>query len=320
MKHISEIYLDPHPGVSLLAYPRLRKAAQKFLRLPILHRLLPIARKVRDVAEPSGRLHLHARPISTDSPQSKVLTVLSANLWHDFPRYRRFMDRLEAFAHLAEAQAADVLLLQEVSRTSGFQVDAWLVDRLGMTAIYSRANGHSSAIGFEEGLAVLSRFPLHSPRLRQLSLSRNPFVRRLALGAEVQSPWGSLLAFSVHLGLIPRQNNAQICQLQRWVAQVSGGKTALVGGDFNAHETSRRIQQTRSGWLDTFRQLYPYADGTTHELRWPWGALLHKYRLDYIFLQPGNTRWQVLETQHLQVPDFPHSDHRAVLTRLASTP
>jgi endonuclease/exonuclease/phosphatase family metal-dependent hydrolase len=71
--------------------------------------------------------------------------------------------------------------------------------------------------------------------------------------------------------------------------------------------------------LDTFRHLHPKADGTTHELRWPWGGLLRRHRLDYIFLRPGARGWRVLETCHLDAANGPHSDHRAVLTRLEIT-
>ncbi len=71
------------------------------------------------------------------------LTVLSANLWHDWPRFRRIKERLEDFARLAEREQADVILLQEVARTRAIRADEWLADRLGMVSVYSRANGHA---------------------------------------------------------------------------------------------------------------------------------------------------------------------------------
>jgi len=72
----------------------------------------------------------------------------------------------------------------------------------------------------------------------------------------------------------------------------------------------------RSTWLDTFRLMHPHADGTTHELHNPWGTVIKRSRLDYIFLRHGKAKWKVLETRHLDGCDGPHSDHRAVLTRL----
>jgi endonuclease/exonuclease/phosphatase family metal-dependent hydrolase len=185
-----------------------------------------------------------------------------------------------------------------------------------MAYVYSRANGHLGGIGFEEGLAVFSRHPVNQPVLRQLSPGENRFSRRMALGTQVNSPCGNLLAFSVHLGLTGKQNSKQTAKLSDWVGDVSNGMTALVGGDFNAVERSQQIKSLQKKWLDTFRHLNPFADGTTHELRWPWGQPFRRDRLDYIFLKARENHWNVLEARHLETPGQPHSDHRAVLLRL----
>jgi beta-glucosidase len=227
------------------------------------------------------------------------------------------LERLEAFAQLVEKHKADVLLLQEVARTKSFWADQWLSQRLGMAYVYSRANGHLGGIGFEEGLAVFSRYPLSQPVLRQLSPAENRFSRRLALGTQIASPCGELLAFSVHLGLTGKQNSEQVAKLSDWVGDVSKGMPALVGGDFNAGERSHQIKGLQQKWLDTFRQLNPFIDGTTHELRWPWGKSFRRERLDYIFLKARENYWKVLEARHLETPGERHSDHRAVLLRLA---
>jgi len=241
--------------------------------------------------------------------------VVSANLWHDWPRHRRLAQRVEAFAQLVEAHHADLVLLQEVARTPQLRVDEWLAQRLDMTCVYSRANGHES-IGFEEGLAVLSRFPVEATYLRELSHTCNPFSRRLALGARIGTPNGALMAFSTHLGLLPGQNADQLGRLRAWVTDLAGDHPVLVGGDFNASESAPQIDQARASWLDTFRTLHPGADGATHELRRPWGGVLRRQRLDYIFLLPGKPHWDVLETFHLASADEPHSDHHMVMTRL----
>lgn len=163
---------------------------------------------------------------------------MTANLWHDWPRQRRLLSRLEAFAAMVQRERVDVLLLQEVSRTPDLHVDAWLGQQLGMAYVYARANGDEAALGFEEGLAVFSRFALTAPRLRQLQPEPLPFVRRLALGVTVRTSWGEIPAFSVHLALARRQNAAQLDDLRRWI----GDAPAIIGGDFNAHETTPQIQ------------------------------------------------------------------------------
>lgn len=297
------------------------QALRNILSIPGFNILRPLARRVAGVMEFPGRISVQTLPAhSSNGKECQELTVISANMWHDFPHYRRMEARLEAFASLVEMHQADVLLLQEVARTTHLWTDQWLAKRLGMAYVYSRANGHFGGIGFEEGLAVFSRYPLSQPVLRQLSPVENRFSRRLALGTQVNSPCGNLLAFSVHLGLAARGNSEQVSKLREWVGTVSKGMTVLVGGDFNAGESSKQIRSLQDKWLDTFRHFNPFADGTTHELRWPWGVPFRRHRLDYIFLNARENHWKVLEARHLLTPGLPHSDHRAVLLRLAPVP
>lgn len=225
-------------------------------------------------------------------------------------------ERLESFAHLVEQEQADVVLLQEVSRTRELRADEWLAERLGMAYAYSRVNGHEVAAGFEEGLAVLSRFPVEGPRIQQLDPKSTAFVRRQALGATVRTPFGDLLSISAHLGLGRKRNSQQFAKLQSWVAEISAGRPVIIGGDFNVHEGAPRMKQRSNDWLDLFRHVNPTGDGTTFELTWPWGKPMWRSRLDYLFLRSGSVRWHVLDARHLDAPKLTHSDHRAVVARL----
>ncbi len=301
---------------SLNWFSRLRPVGRRLFHLPGLRALRPFARQVAAVAEPS-ELQLGRNIPNCDDPGGQEnLTVLTANLWHDWPQHRRLHDRLEAFAQLVENEDADIVLLQEVARTSDLHADEWLAERLCMAHVYVRANGHKDGIGFEEGLAILSRFPLSKPRLQQLGSKSSPFVRRMALGAEVDTHLGKVAVFSTHLGIMPRRNASQMAHLRAWVKGIAGKLPALIGGDFNAHENTSQIKLTRRTWLDIFRNIHPKKDGTTFRLRLPGLGALH-LRFDYLFLQPGDRRWETLEARHLDAPGGPHSDHRAVMARLA---
>ncbi len=270
----------------------------------------PFFGRVHAVLTPTESLQVRqGTPQHTPSPSS--LTAMTANLWHDWPRHRRAVERLERFAQLVEDQGADLLLLQEVWRTRHLRVDAWLAERLGMHMVYLRANGHRAAIGFEEGVAVLSRFPLRHADARQWADGK--LARRVALSATVDTPWGEWLAVSAHLSLFRRRNAQQVLELQRWAAQEAGERPALIGGDFNADEHRPVIRQVGRTWIDLFRQAVPHGDRPTHEIRWPWGGHLHAARLDYLFLKPGVTR---LRLEHAALLDSSHSDHRPVLARL----
>jgi endonuclease/exonuclease/phosphatase family metal-dependent hydrolase len=278
-----------------------------------------MARKFRAVTEPIGRLSVQRFPTLIHHSKNIPITIVSANLWHDWPKHRQYTQRLESFAGMVRAEHADVILLQEVSHRPNFHVEQWLSEHLGMAYAYSRANGHEASIGFEEGLAVLSSFPIQTLYLQQLGSSANFFVHRLAMGAKVLSPWGSFAAISVHLGILKQQNSHQLAHLYTWLNKVMGGLPTIIGGDFNSNENSPQMTRVRSAWTDTFRLIHPHADGTTHELSIPQGRVIKRSRLDYIFLRSGNAKWKVLETRHLDGIDGPHSDHRAVLTRLLLT-
>jgi endonuclease/exonuclease/phosphatase family metal-dependent hydrolase len=312
-----ERFLETHPDAAAAWYPAMASVVGRVLSVPVLDRWLPLARRVHAVAQPSGWTTLLPEPRVVPPAACAGLTVLSANLWHDWPRQHRWTERLEAVARLVEAEGVDVLLLQEVARTRSMHSDRWLADRLGMSLAYARANGDADAIGFEEGLAVLSRFPLGDIHLTQLSSSRNPLVRRVALGAEATTPRGPVLCVSVHLGLRHDPNAAQLRTLRAWVAEVSGDVLAIVGGDFNAPEDRAEIMQSRTSWMDAFRQAHPDAVTSTHLARTPWGRRRGPRTLDYVFVQqPAIGRWRVTAAGHVDAPGGPHSDHRAVLARL----
>ena len=275
-----------------------------------------LQRRIRSLTGSARQINSRLRPRRPFAPAAGDLIVMSANLWHDWPRHRRLPDRLEAFASLVEESGAQVVLLQEVLRTPDFRTDTWLADRLGMAFAYARANGNSDAIGFEEGSAVLSRYPLLELQQTTLLPSVSRFVSRIALGARLDLPCCDLWAFSTHLSLMRSHNQPQLQALRRWISDISGGVSALIGGDFNASERSEGIKMAQHAWVDTYRSVNPEGEAPTHSLHWPWGGLIRRERLDYVFLHRQDPGWQVVETRHVSTPVRPHSDHAAVLTRL----
>lgn len=248
-------------------------------------------------------------------PTTNRLTVISANLQNPFFRLGRvnwaaIEARLAAFARLAADAAADVLLLQEVGRRDGFRVDEWLAERLGLTGVYERAN---RAFGAEEGLAILSRYP---PARPVVCLLAGGLWRRPALGAVVAAPAGEVAVYTAHLSLRPWRNRRQPAALRAWVAATAGARPAVIGGDFNAHETAPQIIALSEEWIDAYRVMNPAADGTTHTLHLgPWAF---DRRLDYLFLGPGAPKLRIVSCEHLlplAADGLPFSDHRAVVTR-----
>ncbi len=249
---------------------------------------------------------------STQFPCESVM-VISANLGHPWPRLQRGEERLLPFIRLVKEHQADLLILQEVWQTHRHQVHELLAEKLGMNAVYARTNGDRFQIGFEEGLAILSRFPLTSIGLKTFRSSLHPFARRQALAATVKTPCGDLVAVSAHLSINPWRNRRQVEELIQWVESLA--PHAVIGGDFNAPETTPRIEKLAKRWLDTLRQVHPqHRDPTTHRINLP---LIGEWRqrLDYLFLYQREKTWRVLNSGNEGQYSF--SDHAAVWTQLS---
>ncbi|MCO5180177.1 MAG: endonuclease/exonuclease/phosphatase family protein [Candidatus Promineofilum sp.] len=250
------------------------------------------------------------------TPAGLHLTVISANLLNPYCRLGRvdraaLLVRLETFARLVEAERGDVLLCQEVGRSHEFRVDTWLAGRLGMNALYERANGRAERFGREEGLAILSRYPLSDP---VSCLLGGGLWRRPALGAVVDTPLGPIAVYTAHLSLRPWRNRRQPARLRGWVEATAGKRPAVIGGDFNAGETSPGIGGLRRSWIDTFRARQPAVGPAATHITQLLGLELARRRIDYIFLRPGIPDIRVVSSSHAG-GDEPFSDHLAVVTR-----
>jgi endonuclease/exonuclease/phosphatase family metal-dependent hydrolase len=316
---LSEIELDVAlpKNTSKSFLNKFKKWGRKYFSPDLLRVIKPLAVQIFPSSESTTRVLIKNDPEpevvnNTNGP----ISIMTVNLWHDWPRQRLMPQRLACLVDLVRDEQIDILLIQELSRTKKLIVDEWLNDKLGMAYVFSRANGSSTSFGFEEGLAVFSRFPLRNPRVAQLSEQNNPFVRRIALGVAISAPQGELLAFNVHLGLNGRQNETQIARLLDWVEHESAGRAAVIGGDFNAREDTRQIKGAQKYWQDSFRYKNPAGDGITHQIKWPWGGNIIQSRLDYLFIKSGELPWTILEADHIDVPGCNISDHKPVLTRL----
>ena len=227
------------------------------------------------------------------------LRILQLNAYHGYPDpegrllvQERPSDRAIRSGRLAaEVQRLqpDVLVLQEAWCAVG---EGCLADRLagklGFHAVYARANGSLRWLGFEEGSAILSRFPIADPRVWPLGPDRDAFERRIALTARIDHPGLPFELVGVHLA----NGNTDLAGAQAaGLLKRLGGpeRPVVVAGDLNLpsdHTVLTRFQE--AGYHD-----------------------LVVGGIDHVLLDATNSGWWPLWTEWAEAGAL--SDHPGIL-------
>ena len=192
----------------------------------------------------------------------------------------------------------DVVALQEssVTRRRG-DVAARIARSLGLAHVQARATERVfplrllgrlivGALGFVEGPAILSRFPIAATEVHDLPRCQRWLDPRVALRADVQTPAGLVAVFSTH-------TSRDDCQTRRVaeLAREPNGRAAVVMGDLNTAETAPALDAFREhGFVDLFRAANPAAPGLTVWQRIDAPAPTVLRRVDYVFVRPGEGR------------------------------
>lgn len=258
--------------------------------------LLNVSRVGRPGGCPSGCATGRPRPGST-------VRVMSLNLLHGFPRFEHLEERLDLVAEEIRRQEADIVLLQEVPWTPRLgNGAAYLAQQVGMNYLYLRANGNRLTILFEEGEAILSRYPLSEVSYAELVPRAGFFENRVALRATVQLPSEPVQLVVTHLTHgQPDVNRRQTLSLVAFVSARPELPT-IVAGDFNAPPESPQIRMLNRLWVDAFRAADPEEEAPTccvDGLTAGPDEHLEK-RIDYVWLVPGvDTRLEVVEAKRV---------------------
>ncbi len=259
-----------------------------------------------------------------NEPPTAHLRVLVFNMLHGFPGGEARMARADRLVATMQDLGVDVALLQEVSHTGrDGHLAAYVAERVEMNWVYARANGHLAAIGFEEGEAILSRFPLEDVRFTELLPQAGMFEHRIALEATLRTQAGKIRLVSVHLtDGDPQVNRAQARALQAFVADRS--TPALIGGDFNALPESATMRTLRQTWQ--WVPPPPSVPTCCVDVFAPPTATF-SHRIDAAFLANPNNTWYVASgVRTLDTPQptahgwlWP-SDHAGLLLDLQTNP
>jgi endonuclease/exonuclease/phosphatase family metal-dependent hydrolase len=231
-----------------------------------------------------------------------VLRVVTFNVLHGGPASGLWGDdqhldeRLALVARELRGIAPDIVALQESSITRRRHVAARLAGELGLywtqASATRRVSGISPldslivwAMNFEEGPAILSRWPIVDTEVFDLPRCVRFYDPRVVLRAAVETPHGRIHVFSTHLARDP----CQARRLGEIVRAHVGSLPALIMGDLNATEPSEEIQALirDAGLIDAYRAANPGAVGATVWQRPDAPESTVTRRVDYIFVRPG---------------------------------
>ena len=269
----------------------------------------------------------------------RPLRVVSLNLYHGGVTSVRWGDgdllerRLAMVVEQLRQIDADVIGVQEAStgRDRG-DVAARLAAALGYGWVRAPAGWRwvpwlvHGALGFDEGPAVLSRFPILSSQATALAPCGLGY-RRMVVCARVVSPDGPLDACSAHTSSSACEHRSLTAALR----QRDGAVPLLLLGDLNARPDRRSIHglERKLGLVDAFATANPGAPGFTVWQSPRESRPTATRRVDYVLARPaanGALRvaasWIVLRAPG-RGPDLRMlwpSDHYGVLAELRFEP
>jgi endonuclease/exonuclease/phosphatase family metal-dependent hydrolase len=242
-----------------------------------------------------------AAPAAT-AAEDRPLRVVTFNLLHGGPwsgfngRDDHLGARLPLIAAQLRALEPDVVALQEspVTRWRG-DVAARLAEALGLAHVHARATERvfgwqplgrlvMGALGFVEGPAILSRFPIVASEIHDLPTCVRRLDPRVALQADLATPAGVLTVYSTHIS----RDDCQARRLAEVARAQRGALPALVLGDLNMGEMAPALRELIDhGFVDLFREANPTALGATARQDVVAPAPTVQRRIDYVLLLPG---------------------------------
>ncbi len=233
--------------------------------------------------------------------QTVSIKVLSLNVLHGYPDFTHLEKRMRLLSQEIGRLNADIVLLQEVPWTNEHgQTAQLLAAQNDLNAVYLRANGNRAQIGFEEGVAILSRYPMQNLNFTELEPSAGFFENRVALHATAVTPLGNIDLFVTHLTDGDAAVNAAQTESLLAFVRRTAAFPAIVAGDFNAVEDSPQILLLTGEWQDSFRLAHPDDPGKScclPDLAHASAQDFHR-RVDYLFTVPGAS--QIIQTLAIQ--------------------
>lgn len=238
------------------------------------------------------------------------LRVVTINMWG-------LSRPLEARLHLAKKQLAaldlDAVCIQEVKQLTGAKTTAHAIaEHLGFEVTYRVATPGDA--GAEEGLAILSRFPILETRVTELPESRET-IGRILLSAQIDHPVAPVWLHTTHHHYALDDGLArerQVVAVDDVIREI-GENPQILCGDFNAIADSDEIRflrglttlaGRRTHYQDAWERSKPGADpgitwASDNPHTQPLRFLDIDRRIDYVFVtsRRKDGRGRVLDSQ-----------------------
>ena len=234
------------------------------------------------------------------------LRVLTYNLLHDgpwsgvFENSTHLKERLDMTIQELRRLQPDVIAFQEASQSRRHgNVPQRIADALGYQMVFAPATDRIfgigpldrliiSIMGFKEGPAILSRYPIVATEIYDLPRCRHRLDPRILLRAEISAPDGPIQVFSTHT------SKGDACQLTRvgeLFREHRGTGRAILMGDLNTGEQSPVLSgwQKEPGFIDVFRVANPGVSGGTVWQDIHVEQSTADRRVDFIFLLDGRS-------------------------------
>jgi endonuclease/exonuclease/phosphatase family metal-dependent hydrolase len=247
---------------------------------------------------------------------ARPLRVVTYNLLHDgagsgfLDGHTHLEERMEIAIRELQTLDPDIVAVQEASESRRHgNVPERLARALGFHVVFAPATDHLfgpwpldrlvvGLLGFKEGSAILSRFPIVASQVYELPRCNSWIDRRILLRAELTTPWGPLQLFSTHTA---RGDDCQVERIGEIVRDRIGAGPSVLVGDFNTAETSNLLSGLRDegGFVDAFRIANPEAQGPTVWQRIEAPDSTVSRRVDFILLLNGRESTARVRSSHI---------------------
>jgi endonuclease/exonuclease/phosphatase family metal-dependent hydrolase len=164
------------------------------------------------------------------------LKILDLNVLHGYPSFERQEERFRSLSQAISHLQPDIVLLQEAwcTRRHGCLINRLATEHAplaGYHLAYAPVNGSLRLIGFEEGLAIASRWPIEAVAARTLAPRELPWRRRGLLRAELRIGRVAWTFATAHLA--NEHGSRRVAQARSLAGQLAADGPLVLGADLN---------------------------------------------------------------------------------------